>query len=96
LTDGIGDRGSTWSYVLADTRREAIEALVNDPLVTDTHNIDRDSFRPVASESWLQRARNRSSLLRARIAPGVLTPANALAWLYYATVLVPLAACSPC
>ena len=92
LTAGVGDRGATWSYVLADTRREAIEALVRDPLVADTHNIDRDALRVVASESWLQRARNRSPLLRARIAPGVLTPANALAWLYYATVFVPLAA----
>jgi hypothetical protein len=92
LTDGIGDRGTTWSYVLADTRREAIEALVNDPSVADTHNIDRDALRVVASESWLQRARNRSALLRARIAPGVLTSANAMAWLYYATVFVPLAA----
>jgi hypothetical protein len=92
LTDGIGDRGSTWSYVLADARRESIEALVSDPLVADTHNIDRDALRVVAAESWLQRARNRSALLRVRIAPGVLTPANALAWLYYATVFVPLTA----
>ncbi len=92
LTDGIGDRGATWSYVLADTRREAIEALVNDPLVADTHNIDRDARRVIASESWVQRARNRLPLLRTRIAPGVLSPANALAWLYYATVFVPIAA----
>ncbi len=75
-----------------DVRRETIAALVADPLVADTHNIDRESFRPVVRESRIQRTRNRVALLRTRIAPGVLTPANALSWLYYATVIVPAVA----
>jgi hypothetical protein len=91
LTDGMGDRDTTWSYVLGDTTPATIQALVNDPLIADTHNIDREAFRPVVRETWIQGARNRFSVLRTRLAPGMLTPANALAWLYYATILVPYA-----
>ena len=92
LQEGVGDRGGTWSYVLGDTRPETLEALVRDPLAADTHNIDREAFRPIVSETWIQRMRNRVPPLRLRIAPRVLTPPNALAWLYYATVLVPVVA----
>ena len=45
-----------------------------------------------SNTSWLLRARNRWPLLRTRVAPGVLSAANALAWLYYVTVLMPVAA----
>jgi hypothetical protein len=88
LTDGLADG----SYVLANDRRDAIEALVNDAVVADTHNIDRVTFRPVVAQSWLQRARNRLPVLRMHLAPGVFTFTNAIAWLYYVTILVPLAA----
>lgn len=89
---GLTDAAPDGSYVLTDDRSENIAALVADPSIADTHNIDRDTMRPVLGESWLQRARNRIPLLRASIAPGVLTPENALAWLYYTTVLVPVVA----
>ena len=92
LTDGLGDRDTTWSYVLGDITPATIQAVVNDPLIADTHNIDREAFRPLVRETWIQRARNRFSVLRTRFAPGMLTSANALAWLYYATVIVPFAA----
>jgi hypothetical protein len=88
LVDGTDDG----SYLLTSDRRDIVEALVYDPLVADTHNIDRATFRPIVSQSWLQRARNRFPLLRTHLAPGVITPTNALAWLYYLTVLVPVVA----
>ena len=91
LQEGIRD-GGTWSYIPGDTRRETLEALVGDPLIADTHNIDREAFQPLVRETWIQRMRNRVPPLRLRIAPRVLTPANALVWLYYATVLVPVVA----
>ena len=91
LTDGIRDRDGTWSYVPGD-RPESIQALLSEPLVADTHNIDRDTFRPRVRETWIQRMRNRVPLLRLSVAPGVLTAANALSWLYYATVIVPVLA----
>ena len=92
LNDGVGDRDATWSYVLGNPGRDTIQALLGDPLLADTHNIDRGALTPVVTESWLQRARNRFGLLRTHFLPGVLTSANALAWLYYATVFVPVAA----
>lgn len=92
LTEGIGDRNGTWSYVPGDARPDTIKALLSEPLVADTHNIDRETFRPLVRETWIRRARNRVALLRISVAPGVLTPANALSWLYYATVIVPLIA----
>lgn len=90
LTGGIGNRDGTWSYVPGDPRPETITALVGEPLVADTHNIDRETFRPLVRETWIQRARNRVPLLRMSVVPGVLTPGNALSWLYYATVIVPV------
>ena len=86
LTDGKADG----SYVLINDDRDNIAALINDPLVVDTHRIDRSALRPILQESWVQRVRNWVPLLRIRIVPGGLTPANALAWLYYVTISLPL------
>ena len=75
------DRGEgTWNYELLDTSRQTVERLVKDPLVADTHGIDRTSFEvpslPVEEPaSWLASLR------------GVT---NATAWLYYVQVLLPV------
>jgi hypothetical protein len=87
---GLADPKDDGSYVLTNDRRDNISALVNDPLVADTHNIDRATLQPTRQESWLQRVRNRVPLLRIRLASDWLTPGNALAWLYYLTVLLPV------
>jgi hypothetical protein len=47
---------------------------------------------PPSKVSWLQRARSRFPVLRMQFAPGVLNAANAMAWLYYTTVLIPVVA----
>ena len=38
--------GRTWGYALSDLSRANVTALVNDPAVEDTHNINRIKFRP--------------------------------------------------
>ena len=38
--------GRTWGYSLGDLSRPNVTALVNDPAVEDTHNINRIKFRP--------------------------------------------------
>jgi len=45
LLEGRELEGRTWSYLLADTSRENVRALVGDPAVEDTANIDRAAFR---------------------------------------------------
>ena len=38
--------GRTWGYALTDLSQSNVTALVNDPAVEDTHNINRATFRP--------------------------------------------------
>ena len=38
--------GRTWGYALSDLSRANVTALVKDPAVEDTHNINRVKFRP--------------------------------------------------
>src|SRR5262245_48436177 len=45
LFEGRELEGRTWSYLLKDTSRENVRALVGDPAVEDTANIDRTAFR---------------------------------------------------
>ena len=65
----------TWSYVLQDASAENIKALVSDPLVSDTHGLDRTTFtvegQGVRLESQLD------------------SLANATAYLYYLLLLLP-------
>jgi len=49
--------GSTWSYVLTDVSRAGIAAVVDDPLVADTHGIDRAGRRIDLDETWVVRLR---------------------------------------
>ena len=43
LAEGSHREGSTWRYVLRDVNAANIAALIRDPLVEDTHGIDRRS-----------------------------------------------------
>lgn len=45
LTRGALGEGTTWGYYLTDLSRANIRALVMDPLVEDTHEINRVRFR---------------------------------------------------
>lgn len=44
LTDAAAPEGLSYSYVLMDTSRRNIEALVKDPEAADTNDIDRRRF----------------------------------------------------
>jgi hypothetical protein len=47
LTSGTHVDGATWRYLLANHSSRNIEALVTEPRVEDTYNIDRAAFRPL-------------------------------------------------
>ena len=89
LEDGQREEGRTWTYTLHDLRPANLRALVLDPHIEDTANIDRTVTASV-TESWVQRMRR--ALRRppaVALAPGVLTLNNAVAWLYYLFVALP-------
>ena len=75
----------TWSYELANNTPENIRALVGDPLIVDTNGVDRNASR-IPTESWRERTTRRLLSFRRT----TLTQDNALAWLYYATLLLPV------
>ena len=72
--------GTTWTYALRDTSTRNIESLVRDPLVDDTHGLDRTTFavdeapRPLRFETQLD------------------TVPNATAFLYYCFLCLPVVA----
>ena len=89
LDDGQREDGRTWRYTLRNHQPDNVRAIVLDPHVEDTANIDR-SLATVASESTVQRVRR--ALRRpptVAIAPGVFTLNNAVAWLYYLLLSLP-------
>ena len=92
LSRPIPDEGTTWSYVITNTDHGNIWTLVRDPLVDDTNGIDRDRAEVAIGESLFRRAQRSLPVLRMRLAPGVLTFNNALAWLYYVTLALPVVA----
>jgi hypothetical protein len=98
LTGGVAGSSSrerqVWTYGLLDDSRENLAALVADRRINDTGGIDRDAARLKQSGTTVLEALWREHGPRASIAPlpGVLTPANTIAWLYHLFVLVPLAA----
>jgi len=83
---------NTWRYALASDEVDRIRALVQDPAVEDTHGIDRSTFRVNLAEDLTVRLQRQIPLLRLHMAPGLMTEANAVAWLYYLTILAPFAA----
>ena len=92
LSNPLHDDGTTWSYVITNTEPYNIAALVADSLVDDTNGIDRERMELALKESLFRRAQRSIPLLRMEVAPGVLTLGNALAWLYYVTLALPLLA----
>ena len=92
LSRPISDEGTTFSYVVNKTDRGNISALLADSAVDDTNGIDRERAELAIRESPFRRAQRSIPLLRMDIAPGVLTVTNALAWLYYTTLALPLLA----
>jgi hypothetical protein len=89
LEDGQREEGRTWTYTLRNQRPDNLRAIVLDPHVEDTANIDR-SLATVTTESAVQRLRR--ALRRppaVAIAPGLFTLNNAVAWLYYLLLGLP-------
>jgi hypothetical protein len=89
LEDGQQEEGRTWRYTLHDLRPDNLRAIVLDPHIEDTANIDRTLTASV-DESRVRKLRR---VLRRppgiALAPGVLTLNNAVAWLYYLFVALP-------
>jgi hypothetical protein len=83
---------TTWSYVPINGDRDNIARLLSDSLVDDTNGIDRERAELAIRESPFRRAQRRIPALRMQVAPGVLTFGNALAWLYYVTLALPVVA----
>jgi hypothetical protein len=81
LSDPVrrGDE-SNWSYAVENPSRNHLAAIVSDPRVFDTDEIDRQRFvlttQPPPPPGWTE------SLLRWRIAPGIFRSDNASPWLY--------------
>jgi hypothetical protein len=72
--------GTTWSYVLGDQSPDNIKSLVHDPLVEDTHGLDRTAFTLAGATP----AR--------RLETQLDTVTNATAFLYYCFLLLPVLA----
>ncbi len=53
LTDAAAPEGLSYSYVLLDTSRRNIEAMIKDPEVADTGDLDREKFEvPFATAQY--------------------------------------------
>ena len=89
LVKGEHREGTTWVYEIADPSSRNIEALVKDPRVLDTHGIDRGAFRLTVPQP---EGGVTATLTRLRMAPELTSIGNAVAWLYYTLVSVPLVA----
>lgn len=90
LENGKREDGRTWTYTLRDQRPENLRAIVLDPHIEDTANIDRTlATKPEMSTTVerIRRALRRPSDLA--IAPGVFTLNNAVAWLYFLFMGIP-------
>jgi hypothetical protein len=92
LAGATHEEETTWSYLMTNADPHNITALVGDALVDDTNGIDRTRMKVALNESLFRRAQRAIPLLRMKVAPGVLTWGNALAWLYYVTLALPLLA----
>jgi hypothetical protein len=90
LTDGREEEEPTWSYVLIDKSSNNVRALINDPLIVDTSGIDRENQRVTVDESWSEKFVRLVPLLRARVNRGLFSVGNALAWLYYTSIVLPI------
>jgi hypothetical protein len=89
LSRPVADQDRTWSYVVTNEDPHNIAALLTDPLVADTHGVDREQARVAVVETPYRRLQRWIPLLRMRVAPGILTSENAVVWLYYVTLALP-------
>ncbi len=80
LAGGEPLEGTTWTYALQDTSPGNIEALVRDPLVDDTHGLDRTTFA-VTEALWPLRLETQLDGVQ-----------NATAFLYYCFLCLPVVA----
>ena len=80
LADAVPAGASTWAYTLRDSSATNIEALVRDPVVDDTHGIERGSFTVTTAERPI------------RVQSQVETTENATAFLYFAFLALPVVA----
>ena len=84
--DPVGER--TWQYRLGRWSSSALERLVRDPAVADTHGIDRSRYRLTDADPGLMGGLFIGMPLPAE---GLRLEANALAALYYLAWLLPVA-----
>lgn len=89
LTDGGPDDGRTWTYTLHDLRRENVRAIVVDPLIEDTANLDRGDPATGGDSIMTRLRRTLRTPPAVAIAPGVLSRNNGIAWLYYLFMALP-------
>jgi hypothetical protein len=85
--EAVGDR--TWQYELSRWSSSALESLVRDPVVADTHGIDRSRFRLTDADPGLMR---RLLLGKPVPAEGMRLRPNALAALFYLAWAIPVIA----
>ena len=80
--------GRIWEYQILDYSTSNLSALVRDPRVRDTDNVIRGSsrLRNLPYEPFF------ASWQREWIGVGIFTPKNAIAWLYYLFVSLPIVA----
>lgn len=83
---------STWSYVLPHEDRDYLAKLIDDPAVADTHGLDRAGRKLEVPTPAYVRLQHKLPIVRVRIASGVFSNANALAWFYYSAFFLPLIA----
>jgi hypothetical protein len=87
--------GSTWKYALTDWSPPRLRAIVTNPQVADTQGIDRNAFTvndPLFTTPPSRYDRVVAAARRVRVMPGVLREANAVPFLYYTMLAIPIAA----
>jgi hypothetical protein len=99
---GLRPRGSSTAdgreFEVTDESPDTLRRLAADPLVADTQNIDRRTWRireRPEPGAWFELVRT-VPLLRTRLAPGVLRPENAVPFIYYLFLALPFAAAAVC
>jgi hypothetical protein len=87
--------GNTWKYALTDWSAPRLQAIVTNPQVADTEGIDRAAFTvndPEFTTPPSRYDRVVAALQRVRVMPGILREANAVPFLYYTMLALPIAA----
>ena len=84
------EAGATWVYRIQPASTGLLQEMVADPLVRDTHGIDRTRLLVQGlAETPIDTWRRRVPLLRLDVLRGWWHADNAVAWMYYLIVLLP-------